>query len=90
MDILQVQIFGLLVKANANGYEEIVENYSNGIFDIISTTDEGFVVTGVSNGRLWLAKFSLEANGLPSPSPTVPELSWFLLCLCFYQSLPLL
>ena len=67
---------GFLVKANANGCEEIVENYSNGIFDIISTNDKGFAVTGVSNGRLWLAKFSLEANGLPSPSPTVPELSW--------------
>jgi hypothetical protein len=72
--------FGKIVEINANGNQEGVANYSSSVYDIASTLDRGFAVTGSLNDRLWLAKFSLEANSSAtptlSPSPSVPELSW--------------
>ncbi len=53
---------GFLVKANANGHQEFMANYSSGISGVVSTADRGFAVTGTLYDRLWLAKFSLESN----------------------------
>lgn len=71
--------FGFIVYINSNGYQNNVGNYSSSIYGMANTADGGFAVTGSLNDRLWLAKFSLESNGSPSPSPTVPELSWLVI-----------
>ena len=69
--------FGFIVEINANGYQELVADYSSSVYGITSTSDRGFAVTGSLNDKLWLAKFSLGNNSSTtptlSPSPTVPE-----------------
>jgi hypothetical protein len=67
--------FGFIVNINSNGYQNSAVNCSSSINGMANTRDSGLIVTGLLNDRLWLAKFNLESNS--SPSPTVPELSWF-------------
>ena len=69
--------FGFIVNVNSDGYQEDVANYSSSVYGIASTSDRGFAVTGSSNDRLWLAKFTFEGDS--SPTPTVPELSWLVI-----------
>jgi hypothetical protein len=75
-DYLAGTNFGFIVNINSNGYQNSVANYSSSIYGIQSTSDRGFAITGSSSDRLLLAKFILESNSSPSPSPTVPEFSW--------------
>jgi hypothetical protein len=70
----------VIVKTNASGFQQWFVNYTTKDIasKIIATSEGGFAITGSKNDQIWLTKFNFidVPSETPSPSPSVPELSW--------------
>jgi hypothetical protein len=69
----------LLLKTDAYGSAQWNKTYSGGLIRSVISINNGFVVTGMLNNNVWLAKFTIEANTSRCPFAAVPDSAYLLI-----------